>query len=190
MGKRQVPRKSAQRSVNNKLKDDGVFTVRSSSLTERNQGNNDQCRPSSQRRLNSLFCLSVSAPSHLIPTLFLEQSLPLSSLHISYCFGKTERPPPFSAVNHPRSLQMHSCMLDVSPPPCQRSSWQNISTSLSGKGTHMHRLLSCIQNLGLSFSPFSREYPSRHSTCTNDTCRARMMCMRALHSLFNGVTVE
>ena len=29
-----MPRKSAQRSVNNKLKDDGVFTVRSSSLTE------------------------------------------------------------------------------------------------------------------------------------------------------------
>ena len=35
MGKRQVPRKSAQRSMNNKLEDDGVFAVESSSLTER-----------------------------------------------------------------------------------------------------------------------------------------------------------
>lgn len=35
MGKKQVPRKSAQRSMNNKLRDDGVFAVESSLLKVR-----------------------------------------------------------------------------------------------------------------------------------------------------------
>lgn len=143
-GKRQVPRKSAQRSMKNKLKEERMIAcLRQKAATNRAYSLDFfksyvfiSIKSHKEQLMNLFFafsfCLFLRVQQLLYPTLYLPSSCCLYPLYISAF------PPPVRMYNKTLSLllsalvpSMHSCMLDVSPSPFQHSSWQNISTSMS-----------------------------------------------------------